>query len=377
MEEPPVASIARHFEGLSDPRTGNAKQHIFLEILVMAICAVICGADGWSDIELFANNKKAWLKTFLKLPKGIPSHDTFGRVFAQIKPEEFQERFIEWVRAIEKLTAGQVIAIDGKQLRRSHDHETGKAAIYMVSAWATQNQLVLGQTKVAEKSNEITAIPELLQLLEISGCIVTIDAIGTQTEIAKTIIDGGGDYLLSVKENQGHLFEDIQFLFAVDVAQGYEHEHSYAKTVNKGHGRIETRECWAIDQEAYLSLIRKCEQWKGLKSIIRIVSQRQIGEKVEVQTRYFISSLPADAKSILKTKRSHWKIENQVHWVLDIAFREDESRVRKDHGAENLAVLRHMALNLLKNEKTARGGIHAKRLQAGWNNDYLLKVLKI
>lgn len=376
MEEQPVESIARHYEGLPDPRTGNAKQHIFLEILIMAICAVICGADGWSDVELFANNKKAWLKTFLKLPKGIPSHDTFGRVFAKIKPEEFQKRFIEWVRAIEKLTAGQVIAIDGKNLRRSHDHDAGKAAIYMVSAWATQNQLVLGQTKVADKSNEITAIPELLQLLEITGCIVTIDAIGTQTEIAKTIIDGGGDYLLSVKENQGHLFEDIQYLFDVDVAHGYEREHSYSKTVNKGHGRMETRECWAIDREAYLSLIRKREQWKGLKSIVRIVSQRQIGEEVEVQTRYFISSLPADAKMILKTKRSHWKIENQVHWVLDIAFREDECRVRKDHGAENLAVLRHMALNLLKNEKTAKGGIHAKRLQAGWNNDYLLKVLK-
>jgi predicted transposase YbfD/YdcC len=238
MEEQPVASIARHFEGLPDPRTGNAKQHIFLEILVMAICAVICGADGWSDVELFANNKKAWLKTFLKLPKGIPSHDTFGRVFAQINPEEFQKRFIEWVQAIEKLTAGQVIAIDGKNLRRSHDHEAGKAAIYMVSAWATQNQLVLGQTKVADKSNEITAIPELLQLLEITGCIVTIDAIGTQTEIAKTIIDGGGDYLLSVKENQGHLFEDIQYLFDVDVAHGYEREHSYSKTVNKGHGPL-------------------------------------------------------------------------------------------------------------------------------------------
>ncbi len=375
MEEPPVAGIIKHFEGLPDPRTGNAKQHIFLEILIMAICAVICGADGWSDVELFAKNKKAWLKTFLKLPKGIPSHDTFGRVFAKIKPEEFQKRFIEWVRAIEELTAGQVIAIDGKQLRRSHDHEAGKAAIYMVNAWATQNQLILGQTKVADKSNEITAIPELLQLLEITGCIVTIDAIGTQTEIAKTIIESGGDYLLSVKENQGNLFEDIQYLFDVDVAHGFEHEHSYSKTVNKGHGRMETRECWAVDREEYLALIRKREQWKGLKSIVRIVSHRQMGEAAEVQTRYFISSLPADAKAILKAKRSHWKIENQLHWVLDIAFREDESRVRKDHGAENLAVLRQMALNLLKREKTAKGGIHAKRLQAGWNNDYLLMVL--
>jgi predicted transposase YbfD/YdcC len=357
MEKQGVASIIEHFGGLPDPRTGNAKVHIFLEILILAICGVICGADGWSDIELFGKNKKAWLKTFLKLPKGIPSHDTFGRVFAQIKPEEFQKRFIEWVQAIEELTSGQVIAIDGKKLRRSHDRAAGKAAIYMVSAWATQNQLVLGQTKVADKSNEISAIPELLHLLEITGCIVTVDAIGTQTEIAETIVDGGGDYLLAVKENQGHLFEDLQYLFAVDVAQGFTYaQHSYAKTVNKGHGRIETRECWATEKEEYLSLVRKHQQWKGLKSIVRIVSQRQIGENVEVQTRYFISSLSADAKTILKSKRSHWKIENQVHWVLDIAFREDESRVRKDYAAENLAVLRHIALNLLKKEEFVPSG---------------------
>lgn len=377
MEKEAIGSITKYFGELQDPRTGNAKAHIFLEILIIAICAVICGADGWSDIELFGKNKKDWLKTFLRLPKGIPSHDTFGRIFAKIRPEEFQRRFIEWVQAIEKLTAGQVIAVDGKKLRRSHDQQTGKEAIYMVSAWATENQLVLGQTKVADKSNEITAIPELLQLLDITGCIVTIDAIGTQTKIAETIVTGGGDYLLAVKENQGHLFEDIQCLFQVDVAHGIDKaQHSYAQTVNKGHGRLEIRECWATEKKEYLALVRKHQNWKGLRSVVRIVSQRNFGEKVETQTRYFISSLPADAKTILKVKRSHWKIENQLHWVLDIAFREDESRVRKDHSSENLAVLRHVALNLLKQEKTAKGGIHAKRLQAGWNNDYLLAILK-
>ena len=377
MEEQATENIAKHFRELTDPRTGNAKRHIFIEILIIAICAVICGADGWNDVELYGKNKKDWLKTFLKLPKGIPSHDTFGRVFALIKPEEFQKLFIEWIKAIEKLTAGQVVAIDGKQLRRSHDHDAGKAAIYMVSAWATTNQVVLGQRKVDDKSNEITAIPELLKLLDLAGCIVTIDAIGTQTEIVKTIVDGGADYLLSVKENQGNLFDDIQYLFEVDAAKGFDQvSHSYTQKVNKGHGRLETRECWAIDVEEYLDYLRKRERWPGLKSIVRIIAKREIGEKIEIQISYFITSLPADAQSILKVKRGHWKIENQLHWVLDIAFREDESRVRKDHGPENFAVLRHMALNLLKNEKSAKGGIHAKRLQAGWNNDYLLAILK-
>jgi len=347
-----------------------------MDILIIAICGVICGADSWVDIELFGKTKLEWLKGFLKLPNGIPSHDTFGRVFAALDPQEFESSFMEWVQAINELTQGQVIAIDGKQLRGSRDEGTGKHAIYMVSAWATENQLVLGQRKVDDKSNEITAIPQLLKLLEVKGCIVTVDAIGTQTKIAKTILSQGGDYILAVKENQGHLYEDIHDLFEDNQLFNYESvPHSYAKMVNKNHGRIETRQCWTISDPQYLANIRDLQRWEGVKTLVMILSERRIGEDVEVQDRYFISSLESQAERILQAKRSYWGIENRLHWVLDIAFNEDRSRVRKDNAPHNFAVLRHMALNLLKQEKTAKGGIKAKRLQCGWNVDYLLKVL--
>lgn len=375
-EEPEIGSIAKHFGKVKDPRKERTKRHKLLDIILIAICGVICGADSWVDIEVFGKSKKDWLKTFLVLPNGVPSHDTFGRVFAAINPEEFEKSFMEWVQAINELTQGQVIAIDGKQLRGSHESENGKNAIYMVSAWAVENQLVLGQRKVDEKSNEITAIPKLLKLIEIAGCIVTIDAIGTQTKITKTIIERDGDYLLAVKENQGHLYEDIHDLFEEDQLYNFEDApYSYAKTVNKDHGRIEIRQCWSISDPEYLATIRDRERWHGLKSVVMIMSERHIGEKTEQQTSYFITSLESVAEKILKVKRSHWSIENRLHWVLDIAFNEDHSRVRKDNAPQNFAVLRHTALNLLKQEKTAKGGIKAKRLQCGWDTDYLLKVL--
>lgn len=376
METGPTARIEAYFGKMSDPRIGNAKRHKLLDIVVIAICAVICGADSWSEIELFGKNKRDWLKKFLELPNGIPSHDTFGRVFAMLDPDEFRLRFMEWVQATNELTQGQVVAVDGKQLRGSGDKVKGREAINMVSAWASANQLVLGQMKVEEGSNEITAIPELLRLLDLSGCLVTIDAIGTQTEVAGQIVEQGGDYLLAVKENQGHLYEDLKHLFQLE--QQYDFQQSpftYAKQVNKNHGRLETRQCWATSDPEYLAYLCEGKKWTGLKTVAMIITERRVGDKSEVKTRYFISSLAAPAKTILKAKRSHWSIENQLHWVLDIAFREDASRIRKDHAAENFAILRHMAVNLLKQEKTAKGGTHAKRLLAAWNLDYLLKIL--
>jgi predicted transposase YbfD/YdcC len=376
MPKKPLEAIEEHFNKVKDPRKDRTKDHKLIDIIVIAICAVICGAEGWVDIELFGNSKLHWLATFLELPNGIPSHDTFGRVFSLIDAQQFQLAFYEWVLAVNEIVQGQIINIDGKCLCGSDDKELGKRAIYMVSAWAEANELVLGQRKVDEKSNEITAIPELLKLLDVSGCIVTIDAMGTQTHIAKTIVESNADYILSVKENQGRLFEDISVLFAVDQAQNFKYaSFDYKKTVNKGHGRIEVRECWSTSNPEYLRLLRGLENWAGLQSIIMVVCTRIIGDQETKSVRYYISSLLSNAERILQAVRKHWSIENKLHWVLDVALNEDRSRVRKDQAPENFAVLRHIALNLLKQEKTAKGGIHAKQFQAALKEDYLLKVL--
>ena len=365
-----------YFRDLEDPRIERSKRHQLLDIVAIAICAVICGADSWVYVAMFGKSKEEWFRTFLDLPNGIPSHDTFGDVFSRLDPEQFQSCFVEWTQAVAALLPGEVVAIDGKTVRRSHDRRAGRQAIHLVSAWASANTLTLGQVKTEEKSNEITAIPRLLEMLELGGCLVTIDAMGCQKEIAREIVESGADYLLAVKENQGQLYQDVRDLFEAGDGTGLDGlPHDYATTLNKGHGRIERRECWAVDDPACLEYLGTAGEWPGLRSVVKVESRRETETGATVHARYYISSLEASAERQLAAARDHWSIENSLHWSMDVTFREDQSRVRKDHGPQNMATLRQISHNLLKKETSLKVGIQGKRLQAGWKEDYLLKVL--
>ncbi len=367
--------LTEAFQGIADPRVERHKRHLLQDILFIAVCSFICGADKWIEIVEFGLAKEKWFKQFLSLPNGIPSHDTFGRVFSLICPTEFQNCFLAWVKSISEITQGEIIAIDGKTLRRSHDRSTKTAAIHMVSAWACNNGLVMGQLKTEEKSNEITAIPKLLKLLEIKDCIVTIDAMGCQKEIAQTIQEQGADYVLALKGNQGILHNDVMSYLNNAINKGdLGSSFDFHETTDADHGRIEIRRYQISNDVTWLD---QHENWFGLKSIGLAESERHIGDEVTIERRYFISSLENDAQQFGDAVRKHWGIENKLHWVLDVAFREDESRVRKDYEPENLAMLRHIALNLLKQETTLKRGIKTKRLKSGWDENYLLKVLGI
>jgi len=372
MEDRPQ-SLAECLSTIRDPRIDRTKRHKLIDILIIAICATICGAETLEEMELFGRSKEEWFKRMLELPNGIPSHDTIGRVLARINPKEFRESFLGWVGSIYRVIKNQVVAIDGKQSRRTHDRRKGKGPLQMVSAWGRENGLVLGQQKVADGSNEITAIPELLKILEVSGCIVTIDAMGCQTEIASAIVEKGADYVLAVKGNQGLLLDDLTKYFDWALEDKFKQtSYTYHQTIDGEHGREEIRRYWSSED---IGWIRNKDAWKNLKSIAMVESERTVDGQTSRQKRYYISSLAGQAEQIGKAIRGHWSIENSLHWVLDVAFGEDQSRIRKDHAPENMAILRHIALNLLKHDKTEKVGVKSKRLNAGWNESYLMKVV--
>lgn len=365
-----TTSLHNHFRWIPDPRTGNNKKHNLLEIVILSVLAVLCGAESWYEMEDFGKEKEDFLRQLLPLENGVPSHDTINRVFMMIDPRLFERCFRAWTSELsEQLGVSndekELIAIDGKSICNSACKHQGLGALHLVSAWSGRNQLVLGQQKVDDKSNEITAIPELLSLLNIKGAVVSIDAMGTQKAIAEQIIESKGDYILALKQNQETLYDQTtnQFNFKED---------SYSQHLDKGHGRAEIRTCKVINN---LNWIDEKENWKGLKSIIKITSERMIGDSHTTQDRYYISSLGADAAYFNQAIRSHWGIENKLHWQLDVGFGEDHNTTRNKQAAQNLAVVRKIALNILKANKSSKSSLKAKRKMAGWNHKFLLALI--
>ena len=377
-------SLLAHFAQVPDPRINRTKEHELIDILVIGVCTLLCVGESFNDMEDFGLAKYDWFKTFLKLRNGIPSHDTFNRVFAALDPEEFLNCFLNWTQSLRQAIPQEIVALDGKALRRALDKEG--SIKYIVSAWAESNGLVLGQLKVADKSNEITAVPELLRVLELSGCIVTIDAMGCQKTIAKEIIEADADYVLALKGNQETVHQEVKSFLDSTLAEQQAPRAAGAKmgraaaalqseqTVEKDHGRIETRRYYQSDQ---LDWFADRAKWEGLQSVGMVESIRDIDGGATVERRYYLSSLALDVKTFARAVRSHWGVENKVHWVMDVCFGEDQSRARAGYAAENLATLRRLALNLLKQEKTKKRGIRGKQLNAAWDNAYLLRLLQI
>ncbi len=375
----PSTSVATHFADLPDPRVERTKEHLLPDIITIALCTVICGGEGWAAMETFGRTKEAWLRTFLALPHGIPSHDTFGRVFARLDPAAFGRCFVAWTRAVAPDSAAPVVAIDGKTLRRSHDRADGKAALHLVSTWAGASGLVLAQVAVGHKSNEITAIPALLRLLDLDRGLVTIDALGCQTAVAAQIVAQGGDYVLALKDNHPTRHAEVREAFAhgratafADYAPG---DYDHARTVDKDHGRLEIRRYWTLTDPALVAYLDPAGAWANLRAIGLVEAERHVGAAVTVEQRHYLLSTPVAAATFGQAVRGHWGGENRVHWVLDVTFGEDDCRVREGHSPQNFAVLRHLALNLLRQERTRAGSLPTKRFIAALDDTYLATVL--
>lgn len=375
-EKPRYLGVFAIFDAVPEPRVERTRLHPLVNILVIALLTMICVGEGWEDMEEFGLAKAAWLGTFLDLRNGIPSADTFRRVLSAVDPKAFNGCFIAWVQALSVGTSGKLVAIDGKTVRHSFDRATGRKALHVVSAWIAENRLTLGQVVTEEKSNEITAIPKLLELLDVRGATVTVDAMGCQRAIAEKVIDQGADYIMGLKGNQEAAHEEVEAFFTDARATGFtDTPHTFHEAVDGSeHGRLEVRRAWASPKLDWFADLPK---WKGLRSIIMIESERTVGASdTSVERRYYWSSHAVDAKTFAAMIRGHWGIENQLHWCLDVGFREDDSRVRTDHGPENLALLRKIAMNLAKSERTHKKGIQAKRKRAAWSDAYLLKLLQ-
>ena len=375
MKLKPKSSILEHFDDIKDIRIERGKKHKLIDIITIAICAVVCGADGWIDIEMYGIARKKWLEKFLELPNGIPSHDTFARVFSQISPDEFNKSFLSWIKGISKITEGEIIAFDGKQARNSGDEKNGKGVINTVSAWAVSNRLVLGQKKVEGKSNEITALPELIKVLDLAGCIVTIDAMGCQREIVSKIVEKDADYIIAIKKNQPTLYEQIEQLFKQAIkTQGQDLNMSSFNSREMNRGRAEIRNYLMITDVA--ERIDPLQKWRKLTSIGMVESVRVLNGKTSVETRYFISSLEKNAQRLAEGIRGHWSVENSLHWVLDVAFDEDNSRIRKDNAPANFAVLRHIAVNVIGQNKSRKLSVRSKRFLATLDEEYSIELLE-
>jgi predicted transposase YbfD/YdcC len=367
-------SLASHFAVLKDPRTANRCRHKFLDIVIMAVLGALCGMEHWTEVEFFAKHEAEWLGSFLELPGGVPSHDTFGRVFALMDPKAFTAVFLDWVNTVKAELPGDIIALDGKSSRRTFDRAAEKSPLHMVSAFSHGSGLVLGQRAVDGKSNEITAIPELLKLIPIKGKIITIDAMGCQKKIAKLIVEGKGDYLLALKGNHERLHAELRDYFNLGRETNFKDiPYSYSESTDKGHGRIEIRRIWCTEA---LGWLESKSDWTGLKTLVAIESTRILGDKTSVETRLFLSSLPStNPYRIGEIARGHWAIENRLHWVLDAVMNEDQSRLRKGNAPEVMAIMRHIVLNLLRMDTATKGSIRCKRMLAGWNQAYRLQAL--